>query len=37
MGRGKPIKKGRGRDEGDVCPESGKGNNTLNVHKKYSS
>jgi len=29
------IKKGRG--EGDVCPETGKGNNTRNVNKKYSS
>jgi len=37
MGRGTPIKKGRGRDEGDVCQETGKGNNTRNVNKKYSS
>jgi len=26
VGRGTPIRKGRG--EGDVCPETGKGNNT---------
>jgi len=25
------------RREGDVCPETGKGNNTQNVYKKYSS
>jgi len=35
MGRGAPIKKGRG--EGDVCPETGKGNNTGNLYKKYTS
>jgi len=35
MGVPLPIKKGRG--EGDVCPETGKGNNTQNVYKKYSS
>jgi len=35
VGRGTPIRKGRG--EGDVCPETGKGNNTRNVYKKYSS
>jgi len=35
MGRGTPIGKGRG--EGDVCPETGKGSNTGNVYKKYSS
>jgi len=34
MGRGTPIKKGRGK--GNVCPETGKGNNTRNVYKKYS-
>jgi len=34
-GRGIPIRKGRG--EGDVCLETGKGNNTRNVYKKYSS
>jgi len=37
MGRGTPIKEGRGRDKGDVCPETRKGNNTRNVNKKYSS
>jgi len=26
-----------GEGEGDVCPETGKGNNTGNVYKKYSS
>jgi len=36
-GRGKPIKKGRGRDYGNVCPETRKGNNTGNVNKKHSS
>jgi len=35
MGRGTAIRKRRG--EGDVCPETGKGNNTRNVYKKYSS
>jgi len=35
MGRGTPRKKGSG--EGDVCPETGKGNNNRNVNKKYSS
>ena len=35
VGRGTPIRKGRG--EGDVFPETGKGNNTRNVYKKYSS
>jgi len=35
MERGIPIKKGRGEE--DVCPETGKGNNTRNVYKKYSS
>jgi len=34
VGRGTPIRKGRG--EGDVCPETGKGNNTRNVYEKYS-
>jgi len=33
MGRATPIK--NGREEGDVCPESGKQNNR-NVYKKYS-
>jgi len=35
MRRGTSIKKGRG--EGDVCPETGKGINTGNVYKIYSS
>jgi len=26
-----------GEGEGDVCPETGKGNNTRNVYKKYPS
>jgi len=26
-----------GEGERDVCPETGKGNNTRNVYKKYSS
>jgi len=35
MGRGALIRKGTG--EGDVCPETGKGNNPLNIYEKYSS
>jgi len=37
MGRGTPIKKGRGRGYRDVGLETGKGNNIRNVSKKYSS
>jgi len=33
-GEGNIHKEGEG--EGDVCPETGKGNNTRNVYKKYS-
>jgi len=37
MGRGTPIKKGKGRGSGDVGSETRKGNNIRNVNKKYSS
>jgi len=36
-GEGNTHKEGEEEGERDVCPETGKGNNTRNVYKKYSS